>query len=281
MKDKRITYDNYIHINGFMRIDLDLKGNELLLYALIYGFTQAENQVFTGSLQYISDFLGISKQAVQETLKRLLDKGLIAKSERYFNGIKYVEYKTLRNNFNGIQESCIPYNLNGSQESCTTIQENCTGMQESCIPKQESCTNNNINNNINNNKIKNKENIKEKLFDDFWKVYPRKVSKQEAIKSFNKIENIEKVIPKIIRAVVYLKSTEQWQEERFIPHPTTFINQRRWEDVESKSLLETFNDEWNLKVDNQKRYTDEELEQWHYETYGERVKYKNGIVVKE
>ena len=34
--------DNYINIQGWMRTDLDLKGNELLVYAIIYGFSQTE-----------------------------------------------------------------------------------------------------------------------------------------------------------------------------------------------------------------------------------------------
>lgn len=31
--------ENYITIQGWMRTELDLKGNELNLYAIIYGFT--------------------------------------------------------------------------------------------------------------------------------------------------------------------------------------------------------------------------------------------------
>ena len=43
MSDK-IKNENYVLIQGWMINELKLKGNELLIYALIYGFSQAENQ---------------------------------------------------------------------------------------------------------------------------------------------------------------------------------------------------------------------------------------------
>ena len=41
----RVNPENYITVQGWMVTDLNLKGNELLIYACIYGFSQAENQV--------------------------------------------------------------------------------------------------------------------------------------------------------------------------------------------------------------------------------------------
>ena len=45
--------ENYIVIQGWMRNELNLKGNELIVYALIYGFSQDEESEFTGSVAYI------------------------------------------------------------------------------------------------------------------------------------------------------------------------------------------------------------------------------------
>lgn len=83
---------NYINIHGWMRTQLNLSGNELLVYALIYGFSQAENQKFTGSLQYIADWCGATKQGIIKNLKSLVEKGLIEKTEVIDNGVKYCEY---------------------------------------------------------------------------------------------------------------------------------------------------------------------------------------------
>ena len=42
----------YIVIQDWMISDLQLKGNELLTYALIYGFSQDGESEFKGSLKY-------------------------------------------------------------------------------------------------------------------------------------------------------------------------------------------------------------------------------------
>jgi predicted transcriptional regulator len=74
--------------------DLELKGNELLIYACIYGFSQAENQVFSGSLQYLADWTNSTKQGVTKCLKSLVEKGFIVKTDRVINGVKFCEYHT-------------------------------------------------------------------------------------------------------------------------------------------------------------------------------------------
>ena len=64
MSESHIKDENYIAVQGWMRNQLKLKGNELLVYAIIYGFSQTTNQVFNGSLQYLADWCGATKQGV-------------------------------------------------------------------------------------------------------------------------------------------------------------------------------------------------------------------------
>lgn len=99
MSDK-IKNENYVLIQGWMINELKLKGNELLIYALIYGFSQAENQTFTGSLQYLSEWTNSTKQGVIKNLKSLIDKNYIVKNERYINNVKFCEYYSTK--FNGV-----------------------------------------------------------------------------------------------------------------------------------------------------------------------------------
>ena len=84
---------NYITIQSFMSKELKLKGNELLVYAIIYGFSQTENQYYTGSRQYLATWCNITKKSVDIALKKLLDKELIEKEEEYKNNVKYCRYK--------------------------------------------------------------------------------------------------------------------------------------------------------------------------------------------
>ena len=72
--------------------DLKLKGNELLIYAIIYGFSQDGKSQFTGSLQYLADWTNSTKQGVLKALKTLCAKQLILKNEYIENGVKYCAY---------------------------------------------------------------------------------------------------------------------------------------------------------------------------------------------
>lgn len=88
-----VKRETYIVVQGWMRTDLNLSGNELLLFALIYGFCQREqHQKFTGSLTYVMDWLNVSKKWAIKLLQTLTDKGLIRKYEGYRNNIKFCEY---------------------------------------------------------------------------------------------------------------------------------------------------------------------------------------------
>lgn len=88
---------NYITIQGFMVTDLKLKGNELMVYAIIFGFSQYQGQVFNGNLQYLCEWTNSSKQGVIKALKSLQEKGLIGKTEKYTNGVKSCEYYVTEN----------------------------------------------------------------------------------------------------------------------------------------------------------------------------------------
>lgn len=72
--------------------------------------------------------------------------------------------------------------------------------------------------------------IKNDLFDLFWKTYPRRVSKAAAQKVFNKLKVDGTLLTAMLSALEIQKQSKQWQDKQFIPHPTTWLNQRRWED---------------------------------------------------
>jgi len=72
----------------------------------------------------------------------------------------------------------------------------------------------------------------ELLFDEFWKLYPRKESKQQAKKAWAKLNPGQELFNLIANALEYRKQTKEWIAEggRYIPHPATWLNGRRWED---------------------------------------------------
>ncbi len=85
----------YITIQSWMIIDLKLEGNELILYAIIFGFSQDGRGEFRGSLSYIEKMLNISKPTIIEILESLIQKGFLIRTNE--NGYKSVsETKLLR-----------------------------------------------------------------------------------------------------------------------------------------------------------------------------------------
>ena len=147
----KVNDENYINIMGWMVNKLHLKGNELLIYAIIYGFSQAEQQTFSGSLQYLADWTNSTRQGVMKNLKSLLDKGLIEKKDININGVKFCEYCTT--------ELLGVYNkvYRGVQQSLTGgVQQSLTGGVQQSLHNNINIdnTNNNINNNISGKRFK-------------------------------------------------------------------------------------------------------------------------------
>lgn len=88
--------NNFIAIQGWMRTRLNLKGNELLIYALVYGFSQDGQSRFTGSRKYIAEWCGCSLDTVDRSLSSLVGKGLLAKYPHTDqNGSRVVDYAAI------------------------------------------------------------------------------------------------------------------------------------------------------------------------------------------
>lgn len=130
-----VKENSFITIQAFMVNDLHLKGNELLIYAIIHGFSQDGESEFTGSLQYLADWCNTSKQTIITALQSLCEKQLIIKNVEFKNNVKFCTYKSsgVFKNFDG-----------GSQNSLMGYSKNFNGGSQNSLP-------NNIYNNINNN----------------------------------------------------------------------------------------------------------------------------------
>ena len=74
-----------------MVFDLKRKGLQKDIYAIIYDACRTDN-LYTGGVSYLAKWTQSTKQGVFKALKELTEKGLIERSERYENGVKYVDY---------------------------------------------------------------------------------------------------------------------------------------------------------------------------------------------
>lgn len=68
-------------------------------------------------------------------------------------------------------------------------------------------------------------------FASFWSIYPKKTAKPEAQKAF-KAQKINGELQTILEDIERRKSGNDWQKDggKWIPHPATYLNGRRWED---------------------------------------------------
>lgn len=66
-------------------------------------------------------------------------------------------------------------------------------------------------------------------FETFWHTYPKKVGKDAALKSWSKAKPF---LDDVLNALYWQKDSEQWKREngKYIPNPSTYLNQGRWKD---------------------------------------------------
>lgn len=122
----KLKDENYYQISGWMLNRLNLKGVELQVFAIIYGFSQDGESIFSGSLSYLGEWVGASRPTIIKALKDLVSKNYITKETLLVNNVTFNRYKA---NMSTIED------LRGSKE---TLQ----GSKETLL-------NNNIHNNTN------------------------------------------------------------------------------------------------------------------------------------
>ena len=88
--------------------ELELKGNELLIFALIHGFSQDGVSKYYGGRKYIADTFNISLPTVDKALQSLLDKDYIVKhiSGDYINPDSYwINLEVVKKLYEGSKET--------------------------------------------------------------------------------------------------------------------------------------------------------------------------------
>lgn len=121
MINKRSKNINFVGLQGWMVNELNLKNNNLIVYAIIYGFSKNQDGegFFSGSREYLASWTSSSVRGIQKNLNQLVEEGLIIKGT--FNG-KTV-YKPNESILNLDLWTSQEY-INGEQSSLYTEQMN-------------------------------------------------------------------------------------------------------------------------------------------------------------
>lgn len=72
----------FVTILGWMRNILDLRGNRLTAFALVYGFSQDGESQFMGTVGYVADWMGVHENTARNVLQELTDEDLVVRTER-------------------------------------------------------------------------------------------------------------------------------------------------------------------------------------------------------
>lgn len=70
-------------------------------------------------------------------------------------------------------------------------------------------------------------------FETFWKAYPRRTAKGAARKSWERAaKSTPGLLEKCLEALAWQKEQAQWTRDggAYVPHPSTYLNQERWDD---------------------------------------------------
>lgn len=157
---------------------------------------------------------GLSPAGVKKARNELKQQGLIDFKP---NGTKATKYKLIdiaKSIQDGIQDGNQDGSRNGIQDGSALI--NKKQKQETPPPPKGEA----------------KPPAWQERFDRFWEAYPQKVGKDDARKAWAKRKPTEELLDKMLAALKAQKVSKRWQVEggRYIPNPSTWLNQGRWED---------------------------------------------------
>lgn len=70
-------------------------------------------------------------------------------------------------------------------------------------------------------------------FETFWHAYPRRVGKGAARAAWGKAaRRVPDLLTRCLAALAWQRTQVQWTRDDgvFVPHPSTYLNQERWDD---------------------------------------------------
>ncbi len=86
-------------------------------------------------------------------------------------------------------------------------------------------------------------------FERFWSAYPKKVGKDAARRWWGKRKPDDAMLAAMLAAIAVQAKSAQWAKDggQYIPHPTTWLNEGRWQDdAGGNAKAETSRPQWAL-----------------------------------
>lgn len=254
----KVRSEHYITIQEFMVHDLELSGNELIAYALIYGFSQDEESCFKGSLSYVARWLNCSKTTACTILNKLADDGFLEKKEKNINGVKLCDYTAYPIDENVLQEIKERKRERKEKEKAERYAKKLNGVLKSDEERlknlnryaknlndgvQKTLTNNTIdiidenirdkNNSLSSERASESDSTPTKkqsrkkesneLFERVWKLYPKKIGKGQ-VSDTQKLKLLDIGYDELSRAIQRCCTYNKDKDKQYWQNGSTFFN---------------------------------------------------------
>lgn len=165
-------------------------------------FYEGKYWTYNSAKAYAELFPYWSKQQIERVIAKLKDSGLVEIG--HFSTNQYD-----RTNWYSLNEAVL-------------------NSQSPCIEFDESTNRTDVNTDTVTNKVS---------FELFWKAYPRKTNKSYADKVFVRIHFTDELFEKMMEALAKFPFSK---DPQYIPHPSTWLNHRRWEDEVPQAELSDY-----------------------------------------
>jgi hypothetical protein len=198
----------YAILTADVRYDKTLKPLARLLFAEITALCNKEGYCWASN-QYFADLYEVDKTTVSGWIGQLKTRGYLTVQLEYKEGSKQILNRYMKINGEGIDEI-----------TKTSFQKDVDPIDQ----KTKGNTKTNTKTNITVNNVDD--------FDSFWKFYPRKASKEAARKAWAKLRPDQHIMQMIADNVRERVEKGEWRKDNqsFILHASTYLNQKRWED---------------------------------------------------
>ena len=243
----RIADNSYVIILPFMVKKLKLKGADLMIYAIIHGYSVGDNGCYWGGLKYLMEWTGSSKPTVIRSLQWLVEMGYIERTDYEVYGATRPIYKTINmdeNDEGGINEEFTGSNKNemggafvlpggNFSENGEVKQLNQDGKTN--LPNNkyiDKCLDNKLDTKNDNILVKPSLTEFDEEFKTLWEKYPRKKGRKDAQRHYvsarKKGTSYADVSKGLDRYIGYINDNDI--QEKYIKHGSAWFQQHSWED---------------------------------------------------
>ena len=210
-----------------VRYDPELRPNAKLLYAEITAMADATGYCWASNA-YLAELFAISPRTVRELVQSLERKGYLSVEViRDPSNNAVVERRIWVDRPTIVEEPATPSGENPPYPSGENppLEQSKDMNIPPIVPQRGRRTKGP-------KKPKAAPDWKPDRFAAFWDYYPRGESKQAAIRAWDNLKPDDDLLTVMGRALEIQKASKMWQDGIGIPYASTWLNQRRWTEVD-------------------------------------------------